>query len=56
MLDEKYNEKTFHQEVTFFKVRTNLSIASYLIKVGKGESADMQRIIKDSSAYVKELT
>jgi hypothetical protein len=36
----------FDDAVNTFKLRANLSIASYLIKVGKGESPDMEHIIK----------
>ncbi|MCX5692449.1 MAG: phosphotransferase [Candidatus Omnitrophica bacterium] len=35
----------FMAQVKLFKIRANLSIASYLIKVGKGESAEMEALI-----------
>jgi len=35
----------FMDEVRLFKVRANLSIASYLIKVGKGQSPEMEALI-----------
>ncbi|PIU41345.1 MAG: phosphotransferase [Candidatus Omnitrophica bacterium CG07_land_8_20_14_0_80_42_15] len=37
----------FGEQVKVFKLRANLSIASYLIKVGKGESRDISEIIKE---------
>jgi hypothetical protein len=36
----------FDEAVRIFKTRANLSIASYLIKVGKGESRDMEGVLK----------
>ena len=35
----------FMEEVRFFKTRANLSIASYLIKVGKGQGPEMEALI-----------
>ena len=35
----------FADDVKFFKLRANLSIASYLIKVGKGQSPEMEALI-----------
>ncbi|MBN1622127.1 MAG: phosphotransferase [Endomicrobiales bacterium] len=34
--------------INFFKIRANLNIASYLIKVGKGESGEIKSIITES--------
>jgi hypothetical protein len=38
----------FLGKVGLFKIRANLSIASFLIKVGKGESPEMEEAIKRS--------
>ena len=35
----------FMEEVGLFKIRANLSIAAYLIKVGKGQSREMEELI-----------
>jgi len=35
----------FMEEVKLFKLRANMSIASYLIKVGKGQSPEMEALI-----------
>jgi len=40
----------FMAQVKFFKIRANLSIASYLIKVGKGQSPEMDALISRCSA------
>ena len=45
----------FIAQVKLFKLRANLSIASFLISVGKGESKDMERIIQKSIELKKEL-
>jgi thiamine kinase-like enzyme len=37
----------FMEQVTLFKLRANLSISSYLIKVGKGQSPEMEAIWKE---------
>jgi 3',5'-nucleoside bisphosphate phosphatase len=37
----------FAEQVALFKLRANLSIASYLIKVGKGQSPEMEAIWKE---------
>ncbi|MDD4957032.1 MAG: phosphotransferase [Candidatus Omnitrophica bacterium] len=42
------NTPEFMAEVAFFTVRANLSIASFLVKVGKGESPEMHKIVKRS--------
>ncbi len=46
--ERKGIERDFANEVTLFRIRANLSIASYLIKVGKGESREMNALISDS--------
>lgn len=38
----------FERQLNLFKLRANLSIASYLIKVGKGEGSEMAAIIESS--------
>jgi len=35
----------FTEQVAFFKIRANLSIAAYFIKVGKGESPEMKALM-----------
>ena len=35
----------FTEQVALFKIRANLSVAAYLIKVGKGESPEMKALI-----------
>ncbi len=35
----------FRDQVSLFKMRANLSIAAYLIKVGKGQSSEMEALI-----------
>ncbi|MDD5644118.1 MAG: phosphotransferase [bacterium] len=42
------DRKSFMEKVNFFKIRANLSIAAYFIKMGKGESAGMGRLISES--------
>lgn len=42
------SQSDFIKEVNLFKIRANLSIAAYLIKVGKGESPEMEAVIKRS--------
>nr|MBU1328062.1 phosphotransferase [Candidatus Omnitrophota bacterium] len=39
----------FMDEVNLFKIRANLSIAAYLIKVGKGQSLEMEVLISRSN-------
>jgi hypothetical protein len=41
-------ELDFAEEVNLFKLRANLSIASYLIKVGKGQSPEMDALVSRS--------
>ena len=55
MVTDKRGKREFMQEVLLFKLRANLSIASYLIKVGKGESADMRDLIKESHLLAKKV-
>jgi Ser/Thr protein kinase RdoA (MazF antagonist) len=45
----------FDTQLSFFKLRANLSIAAYLIKVGKGESREMEDIIARSSKLITEI-
>lgn len=40
----------FEERVRLFKLRANLSIANYLIKVGQGGSPDLDAILADSEA------
>lgn len=40
--------KELYREIDLFKIRANLSIASFLIKYGKGESQEMDEIISIS--------
>lgn len=45
-IKESYNiHPDFRNQVNLFKLRANLSIASYLIKVGKGQSPEMDALI-----------
>ncbi|MCX5687125.1 MAG: phosphotransferase [Candidatus Omnitrophica bacterium] len=39
----------FMEQVALFKIRANLSIAAYLIKVGKGESPEMKALISQTT-------
>ena len=38
----------FLRQVDLFQARTNLSIASYLIKVGMGDSQDLWRVLVEA--------
>jgi len=49
------NEKVFHREVTLFELRANMSICSYLIKMGKGESDDMEWLMDRSMDLLARL-
>jgi 3',5'-nucleoside bisphosphate phosphatase len=40
--------KDFDKQVEIFKLRANLSIVSYLVKMGKGEGEDMAWVLKES--------
>ena len=68
---EQYHEErfieTYRQEseqfdnrfpalIDMFKLRANLSIASYLIKVGKGESPEMSTLMTNSLTLLKKLS
>jgi len=44
----------FKKQVKFFKVRANLSIANYLIRVGKGESPELRTLITKSTALMND--
>ena len=46
----------FLKEVNIFKIRANLSIANYLIRVGKGESPELYKLIEKSSSLMKDLS
>lgn len=46
--DSKNNYAEFTADVELFRLRANLSIGAYLVKVGVGDSAQMQRVIADS--------
>ena len=43
----------FTSHLTLFKIRANLSIASFLIKVGKGESDEMRALMAYSTGLLK---
>lgn len=55
---EKRNEpgNDFAERVKLFRVRTNLSIANYLLKVGKGNSCDLESILSDSEALAFDIS
>ncbi|WP_303721819.1 phosphotransferase [Malonomonas rubra] len=38
----------FQRQVELFRARTNLSIAAFLVKVGKGKSADLWRVLLEA--------
>jgi hypothetical protein len=38
----------FPSQAAVFRARADLSIASYLVGVGKGESADLKRVVRDA--------
>ena len=44
----------FGRLVKLFRLRANLSIASFLVKVGKGESPDMRYLINESRALCRK--
>ena len=48
-------KEAFRGEVRFFEMRANLSIASFLIKVGKGTSPEMGDVMSRSMAAASEL-
>ncbi|MGC9323768.1 MAG: phosphotransferase [Desulfomonilia bacterium] len=46
----------FTRSVNLFRIRANLSIASFLVKVGKGRSRDMDMLIADSMDLLGTVT
>lgn len=46
--DAKYVSGDFENQAGLFKIRANLSIASYLIKVGKGQGPEMDAVVSRS--------
>ncbi len=42
----------FAERVRLFRVRANLSIANYLLKVGQGDSPDLERLLAESEALI----
>lgn len=52
---EGIDRKRFEQAVNFFRIRANLSIGAYLIKVGKGESPDMESLFSQSLVLLEML-
>lgn len=48
--------KNFKLQVELFKLRANLSIASFLIKVGKGVGEDMEFVMKASSSIFSKIS
>lgn len=49
-------KEVFRGEVRFFEIRANLSIASFLIKVGKGTSPEMKDVMSRSITAASELS
>ena len=45
----------FMWQVELFRARTNLSIASFLIKVGMGESEDLWRVLVDAEQALSQI-
>ena len=45
----------FLYQLSLFKIRANLSIANYFVRVGKGESPEMHDLISRSGLLMKEL-
>lgn len=54
-LTEQQWQDSFMQDVLFFKIRSFLSIAAFLIKVGKGESPDMDFVLSRALEHKKAL-
>ena len=48
----KADSDRFREEVKLFQARANLSIASFLVHVGKGTSEDMKELIGRSPALI----
>jgi hypothetical protein len=44
----------FLRQVELFKARTNLSIASYLIKVGLGDGQDLWRVLVEAERSIAQ--
>jgi len=44
----------FAERVRLFRVRANLSIANYLVKVGQGNSPDLDQLLADSEALARD--
>ncbi len=42
----------FAERVRLFRVRANLSIANYLLKVGRGRSSDLENILAEAEALI----
>ncbi len=53
--DLKQAPAGFMEQINFFKIRANLSIASYLIRIGKGESSGFHDLISRSTSLMQEL-
>jgi len=45
----------FHRQTELFRARTNLSIASYLIKVGMGESENLWRVLVEAEQALTNM-
>ncbi len=45
-------EEGIEEKIGLFRIRVNLSIANYLVKVGKGDSADLETVIAESEALL----
>ncbi len=46
----------FADRVQLFRVRANLSIANYLVKVGQGQSPDLDQLLAESETLMHNLT
>jgi len=46
----------FMKDLALFKLRANLSIANYLIRVGKGETREFRDLFDKSTSLMKELS
>jgi predicted metal-dependent phosphoesterase TrpH len=51
-LGETAAPERFEEEVRFFEARANMSIAAFLIKVGKGESPEMAALMERTAALL----
>ncbi|EKD28468.1 MAG: hypothetical protein ACD_79C00291G0003 [uncultured bacterium] len=52
---EEVNSVNFVKEIYFFRIRANMSIASFLIKVGKGESDNLKWLINQSEMIMNNF-